>query len=70
MRKVVAPCPCIEPTGHHGGSIAGSFRNARIVYAGAGAALNLPDRDSLYLIIEVQECTPPRPEVDDGQMHD
>jgi hypothetical protein len=60
----------VGPAGHCCGLIAGSFRHARIVYAGAGAALNLPDRDSLYLIIEIQECTPPRREVDDGQMHD
>ena len=82
----------IRPTGHHGGLIAGSFRHARIVYAGAGAPLDLPDRSSLYLtefgvvvhtpdgspnkfipwasIFEIEECTPPRREVDDGQMHD
>jgi len=60
----------IEPTGHYGGLIAGSFRHARIVYAGAGGALNMPDRSSLYLIIEIEECAPPRREVDDGQMHD
>jgi hypothetical protein len=39
----------IRPTGHSAGLIARSFRHARIVYAGAGAALDLPDRSSLYL---------------------
>ena len=39
----------ITPTGNYAGLIAGSFRHARIVYAGAGAALDLPDRSSLYL---------------------
>jgi hypothetical protein len=60
----------IRPTGHYGGLIAGSFGHARIVYVGGGAALDLPDRGSLYLIIEIEECTLPRREVDDGQMHD
>jgi hypothetical protein len=68
------------------------FRHARIVYAGAGATLDLPDRSSLYLtehgvvvqtpdrspntfipwasIFEIEECDPPGPEIDDGQMHD
>jgi hypothetical protein len=80
------------PTGNCARLIAGSFRHARIVYAGAGAALDLPDRSSLYLtefgvvvqtpdrspnkfipwasILEIQECAPPGPEIDDGQMHD
>jgi hypothetical protein len=39
----------ILPAGHYGGLIAGSFRHARIVYAGAGATLDLPDRSLLYL---------------------
>ena len=39
----------IRPSGHYDGLIAGSFRHARIVYAGAGATLDLPDRSSLYL---------------------
>jgi hypothetical protein len=39
----------ITPTGGYAGLIAGSFRHARIVYAGAGAPLDLPDRSSLYL---------------------
>jgi hypothetical protein len=82
----------IMPTGNCARLIAGSFRHARIVYAGAGAALDLPDRSSLYLtefgvvvqtpdrspnkfipwasILEIQECAPPGPEIDDGQMHD
>ena len=68
------------------------FRHARIVYAGAGATLDLPDRSSLYLtehgvvvqtpdrspnkfipwasIFEIEECDPPGPDFDDGQMHD
>jgi hypothetical protein len=80
------------PTGNCARLIAGSFRHARIVYASAGAALDLPDRSSLYLtefgvvvqtpdrspnkfipwasILEIQECAPPGPEIDDGQMHD
>jgi hypothetical protein len=39
----------ITPTGNYAGLIAGSFRHARIIYAGAGATLDLPDRSSLYL---------------------
>ena len=39
----------ITPTGNYAGLIARSFRHARIVYAGAGATLDLPDRSSLYL---------------------
>jgi hypothetical protein len=39
----------ITPTGSYAGLIARSFRHARIVYAGAGATLDLPDRSSLYL---------------------
>jgi hypothetical protein len=39
----------ITPTGNYAGLIACSFRHARIVYAGAGATLDLPDRSSLYL---------------------
>jgi hypothetical protein len=39
----------ITPTGNYAGLIAGSFRHARIVYAGVGATLDLPDRSSLYL---------------------
>jgi hypothetical protein len=49
MTRVVAPWPSITPTGNDAGLIAGSFRHARIVYAGAGATLDLPDRSSLYL---------------------
>jgi hypothetical protein len=39
----------ISQTGSYAGLIAGSFRHARIVYAGASATLDLPDRSSLYL---------------------
>jgi hypothetical protein len=39
----------ITPTGNYAGLIARSFRHARIVYASAGATLDLPDRSSLYL---------------------
>ena len=39
----------ITPTGNYAGLIARSFRHARIVYAGAGATLDLPDRSSLCL---------------------
>jgi hypothetical protein len=39
----------ITPTGNYAGLIARSFRHARIVYAGAEATLDLPDRSSLYL---------------------
>ncbi|HUB37470.1 MAG TPA: hypothetical protein VMA72_01320 [Streptosporangiaceae bacterium] len=39
----------ITPTGNYAGLIARSFRHARIVYAGAGATLDLPDHSSLYL---------------------
>jgi hypothetical protein len=68
------------------------FRRARIVYAGADATLDLPDRSSLCLtefgvvvqtpdrspdkfipwasIFESDECDPPGPEIDDGQIHD
>jgi hypothetical protein len=38
----------IMPTGNYARLIAGSFRHARIVHAVAGAALDLPDRSSLY----------------------
>jgi hypothetical protein len=82
----------ITPTGSYARLIAGSFRHARIVYAGARAALDLPDRSLLYLtefgvvvqtpdrspnkfipwasILEIEECVPPGPVIDDGQMHD
>jgi hypothetical protein len=82
----------ITSTGNYARLITGSFRHARIVYAGAGATLDLPDRSSLYLtdfgvvvqtpdgspnkfipwasILEIEECAPPGPEIDDGQMHD
>jgi len=39
----------ITPAGDYAGLIARSFRHARIVYAPAGATLDLPDRSSLYL---------------------
>ena len=39
----------ITLTDNYAALIARSFRHARIVYAGAGATLDLPDRSSLYL---------------------